>query len=514
MVRKIFLDFLTMPSNVYVAVPVLMSIFLSPFYFKYPSPTILSEENSSLVPSSDFSYISPNLNSTEVQIKETFNYSASHALIMRTNLMRRIDFLSKISEDSSTSGTTRPYLSMAGTKARHALLDMMNESGLDARIDPIGNVIGDLECKTSRGNDLSHRKYLLIASHFDTVPHGGKWDGVYGIISGIAVSEILSADICDLPFNLRVVGFDDEEGASGFGITNAGAKAFTGMLNISIDVSDYNGFKNKFASMMMPHPYSQADIDSHLAQAISRSNLSKHEYIAGLELHIEQGPVLEQTGHSVGSVAAIAGQTRLEAVWKGTRGHAGTVPMSGRRDALVAAAEGILHVNNLAKFSSKHLNVSSKAEKHNLVATVGKLNIDHPGSNIIPGSVSMTVDLRSPNDIVRKSTVRNIIEGFNGISKDAGVTVEVRVVHEVDAVRMAKWITNIIQQNVDFPSPMISGAGHDSQFVSRITDTGMIFVRCRNGISHSPEEFVHEDDAYRGALSLLHSVESIALAMQ
>lgn len=500
-----------MSSSFSVAMTVLMSIFLSRFYVESPSPSILSEENSFL-PSPNSTSLSSILNQTEVDMKGAVSYSVSHDRIMRVNLMKRIDLLAKISEDSSMEGTTRPYLSRAGFTARYALLDMMKVSGLDARIDPIGNVIGDLECKTSKEKDSSQRKYLLIASHFDTVPHGGKWDGVYGIIAGIAVSEILSSEICRIPFNLRVVAFDDEEGASGFGITNAGAKAFTGILNISKDVADYNGFKKQFASMMMVHPYAQSDIDSHLAQAVSRSNLSEDEYIAGLELHIEQGPVLERAGHSVGAVLAISGQTRMEVLWKGTRGHAGTVPMSGRRDALVAAAKGILHVNNLAKHPSKHLHSSFNEENNSMVATVGMLKIDHPGSNIIAGSVSMTVDVRSANDLLRKSAVNKIIDGFNDISEDFGVTVQVTVVHEVDAVPMANWLTNLIQQNVDYPSPIISGAGHDSQFVSRITDTGMIFVRCRNGISHSPEEFVHEEDAYRGALSLLHSVQSIALA--
>lgn len=442
------------------------------------------------------------------QHHESNNQSEPRNYYIRQEMLNRIEKLAMFSEQITEPGTTRPYLSMAGNKAREMLLNMMKESGLDAWADPIGNVIGDLKCRNIIPSKRSpRRKLLLLASHFDTVSRGGKWDGVYGILAGIAVSEMLSSSICKLPFDLRVVGFDDEEGASGFGMTNTGAKAFTGTFNISRDISDYSGFKRQFASMMMKQPYSENDIDNNIRKAFFDAYNADDQYIAALEIHIEQGPILDNLDYAVGAVSSISGQTRMVVTWEGERGHAGTVPMLGRRDALIPASMAVLFVQKSTKLDK---NKKENGKESKIVATVGTLNIENAGTNIIPGSVSMSVDVRSSEDSIRHKYVKKIKREFKNIAKRTGTSVNLRVVHEVNAVPMTKWLVDILRENSDIPETMTSGAGHDSQFLSKISDVGMLFLRCKNGISHSPEEYVSNYDAHRGVQKLLLSVQSIA----
>lgn len=453
--------------------------------------------------------------------------SSSHSLIssdyeqiLRKTLLERVRLLASITEHPSSPGITRPYFSLAGTRARSLLFQMMLESGLSARIDPVGNVFGDVRCLSSPLTfDLhmhDNRGVVLLASHFDTVPHGGMWDGTYGVLASIAVAQTLKPYICDLPFDLQVAAFDDEEGASGFSVTNVGARAFAGLLNLSSDVIDAPAFAARFASVFnlnvskSSFPTSFVDAVSARVNSAAASNSIERPYIAGLELHIEQGPTLQETGHAVAAVSAIAGQTRLRVVWTGTRGHAGTIPMSNRKDALSTAAKGVLLVEATARSVANWNNGNEDKTGRHIVATVGKLDVVNAGTNVIAGKVRMSVDIRAAEDDVRIDAVKSITEGFYKIGHDSGVYVEVEVVHEVQAVHMSPWITKVLEGAVDSPDLLVSGAGHDTQFMAEVMDVGMLFVRCRDGISHSPDEFVDEEDAYRGSIALLQAVQGLS----
>lgn len=370
----------------------------------------------------------------------------------------------------------------------------MTASHLSAHIDPVGNIIGDLSCRTVSNHSHSTRPLLLLGSHYDSVPSAGVWDGMYGLLSSIAVTHILHPRICSLPFDIRVVGFDDEEGASPYGVTNFGSKALSSSLHLQSDVRHLDALRSRF-NVVFP--------SSHMHTLEARVEAAKlkpshRRLVAFLELHIEQGPVLEARGLPVGVVTAIAGQTRLSVTWRGTSSHAGTVPMPHRRDALAAAAEAVSHIERVAHGTK------------GLVATVGQLSVSPGATNVVPGHVVMTVDIRAQIDSVRERAMRKITRRLEEVSKQRGVGVEVETVHHVPAVQMSPWVTDVLKNVVGKEASLVSGAGHDAQFMTRVTNVGMLFVRCRDGISHSPDEFVDEEDAYRGAEALLNAVEAIA----
>lgn len=399
------------------------------------------------------------------------------------------------------AGVDRPYLSPAGSSARAAILAIMRDAGMTARIDGAGNVIGRLSC--GRGDK---QRVVLLGSHFDTVPNGGQWDGAYGVLAGIAVAEevgLRDGGVCGLGVDVEVVAFDDEEGNNEFGLTNSGAKAFTGVEIVIGDDARREKFERAYREVFGDGDSPRYDVWSRLKSA-ERGNWE--EVSAWLEVHIEQGPVLEREGAAVGSVVAISGQTRMTLRWVGEKGHAGTVPMVGRRDALVAAAMLTVEVERLAKAAT------------NVVATIGKIRVLHESSNSVPGEVVASFEVRSADDGERASIVREMLEFGNVTGTEKGVRFESVVNHEVEAVTMTKWVQTIVK---DAAKAMVgvanesvlelpSGAGHDTMIMANVTNIGMLFVRCKGGVSHSPWEEVSEEDGKRGYEVLLRAVEYIA----
>lgn len=442
--------------------------------------------------------------------------------ILHTELIERIHLLASITENPGSEGTTRTFLSDAGNTARQALMVMMRASGLVARVDAVGNVFGDARCYGEKDNK---RKIMLLSSHFDTVNSGGMWDGSYGVLAAIAVTQTIVPRICSFPFDIRVAAFDEEEGASSYGATNFGSRAFAGVLSVANDVRDTSILARRFELMLGKNIKAEDIVDynnvgSNICKPLNTSSSGTgvqsdtsaienrlhaarfsdaDHFVAALELHIEQGPILENTGHSVAAVVAIAGQTRLTLHWSGTRGHAGTVPMAARRDALAAAAQAVTLVELVGRNDST-----------DLVTTVGRFDVLNAGSNIISGEVSMSVDVRAAKDEEREQAVTAIINGAHDIAIKRGISVRADITHSIEAVPMSPWLVNVLSEVVDAPTPLVSGAGHDTQFLSHISDVGMLFVRCQGGVSHSPHEFVLEEDAYKGALAMLQAVESVA----
>jgi allantoate deiminase len=398
-------------------------------------------------------------------------------------IVRRINELGAISEDADQ--LTRIYLSKELRAAADLILTWMRDSGMHAHLDAIGNVCGRYE-----GERLG-LPCLMLGSHYDTVRDAGKWDGPLGVVTAIACVADLNRRGKRLPFAIEVVGFADEEGVR-FASTLLGSRAVAGTFDESVLAArDRDG-------VSMREALTRFGLDpDHIGDAAR----SRRDLLAYIELHIEQGPVLEVENLPVGVVTAIAGATRLAARLTGMAGHAGTVPMPLRRDALTGAAECIGAIEQFCR-----------ADESGLVGTVGCINATPGAANVIPGQVSFTIDMRAPTDTHRKRAVADLVQKIEAIARRRQLSLQLDVTHENRTAPCAPWLKQQIAGAIAaegfrvFELP--SGAGHDGMAMIDIADVGMIFVRCRGGISHHPDEHVELADADAGARVLLRLIEN------
>jgi allantoate deiminase len=330
----------------------------------------------------------------------------------------------------------------------------------------------------------------MLGSHYDTVRDAGKWDGPLGLITAISCVAELHRGARRLPFAIEVTGFADEEGVR-FASTLLGSRAVAGTFDESVlGAKDSRGISLREA-------LSQFGLDPGHIGAAARS---RAELLAYLELHIEQGPVLEGLNLPVGVVTAISGATRLAARLTGMAGHAGTVPMPLRRDALAGAAECIVAIEEFCR-----------SGQSGLVGTVGYINAMPGATNVIPGQVSFTIDIRAPSDPHRKLAVAGIVRQIEDIARRRKLELQVDVTHENRTVPCAPWLKDQVSEAIAregcrvFELP--SGAGHDGMAMIDIADVAMLFVRCRDGISHHPDEHVDLGDVEAGARVLLRLIE-------
>jgi allantoate deiminase len=397
-------------------------------------------------------------------------------------IVERIGELGKESE--TPEHLTRIFLSKEHRAAADLILDWMRSAGMHAHLDAIGNVCGRYE------GERPGLPCLMLGSHYDTVRDAGKWDGPLGLITAIACVADLSRRGKRLPFAIEVTGFADEEGIR-FASTLLGSRAVAG----TFDESALNSRDTKGVSMR--EALSQFGLDPEHIGAAARA---RSELLAYVELHIEQGPVLEAEGLPVGVVTAISGATRLAVVLTGMAGHAGTVPMALRRDALAGAAECIAAIENFCR------------AEPGLVGTVGYINAMPGASNVIPGRVSFTIDMRAASDAHRKMAVADVVRQIERIPKRRELALQIDVTHENRTVPCALWLKTQVTEAVAgegfrvFELP--SGAGHDGMAMIDIADVAMVFVRCRGGVSHHPDEHVDAADADAGARVLLRLVEN------
>jgi len=395
-------------------------------------------------------------------------------------LRARIDALAAITAEPGH--ITRVFMSPEQRRASDLLLGWMRDAGMAAHEDAIGNVVGRYE------GERPGLPALLLGSHVDTVRHAGRWDGPLGVVTAIACVDALNRAGTRLPFAVEVVAFADEEGTR-FGATMLGSRALTGRFDLAmLDLKDEAG-------ITMADAIRRYGLDPARIGAAARQ---PGAFLGYLELHIEQGPVLERIGMPVGCVTAIAGATRLRVTVTGMAGHAGTVPMQGRHDALAAAAACVLAVEGRAVI------------EEGLVGTVGRLDV-FPGSvNVIPGRVVFTVDIRSPEDARRLRKVHDLRIAFDRIAARRDVTIEVAETHASPAVPCDVALQRIVAAAIDaegLPVRLLpSGAGHDAMEIAAIMPIGMIFVRCRGGISHHPDEHADEADIAAGARVLLRAI--------
>ena len=398
-------------------------------------------------------------------------------------IVSRINELAAISE--TPEQLTRIFLTREHRAAAELLLGWMRSAGMRAQLDAIGNVCGRYE------GERPGLPCLMLGSHYDTVRDAGKWDGPLGLITAISCVADLNQRGQRLPFAVEVTGFADEEGVR-FASTLLGSRAVAGTFVESVlAAKDGEGISMREALI-------QFGLDPDHIGAAARA---PSELLAYVELHIEQGPVLEGLNLPVGVVSAIAGATRLAASLTGMAGHAGTVPMPLRRDALAGAAECIVEIEEFCR-----------TDEDGLVGTVGYIHAMPGATNVIPGQVAFTIDIRAPTDGHRKLAVADIVRRIENIAKRRKLTLQLDVTHENRTVPCAPWLKSQVAAAVAaegfrvFELP--SGAGHDGMAMIDIADVGMVFVRCKGGISHHPDEHVDVADADAGARVLLRLIEN------
>ncbi|MEK9724984.1 MAG: allantoate amidohydrolase [Rhodospirillaceae bacterium] len=397
-------------------------------------------------------------------------------------ILVRLDALATVSE--TRDGLTRRYLTSQHRQANDLVGEWMRAAGMTVRQDAIGNIIGRYEGAESGA------QALIIGSHLDTVVMAGKYDGMLGVVTAIACVSRLNERGLRLPFAVEVVGFADEEGIR-FQSTYLGSRAIAGTFNQDLlDARDADG-------ITMAEALRSFGLDPDRIRDAARK---PDDVLAYLEIHIEQGPVLESAGQALGVVTAIAGATRRTVTITGVAGHAGTVPMGHRNDALLAAAECALAVETVA------------TKREHVVGTVGRMTVGPGAANVVPGVATFTVDLRADADKKRKVALAELDMRFDGIAKRRGVAIDVRTVHEAPSVACAPWLVRQIEAAVEAEVGEVvrlpSGAGHDAAAMADLCDVGMIFVRCGGGVSHNPDETITASDAAAGAALLLRVIEN------
>lgn len=378
-------------------------------------------------------------------------------------VMQRCEQLATCSEEAGM--ITRPVASEAMKCAHELVLEWMKSAGMSVRRDNLGNLHARYQ---GAGDDV-----LLLGSHLDSVRDAGKYDGPLGVLVAIAAVQQLHNRKQRLSFGIEILAFADEEGLR-FPTTYLGSKVVAGMFDPhDLALTDGEGIALRDAIRTFG-----GDPDR-----IADDRWQGPRPLGYCEVHIEQGPVLEQRGAPIGVVRGIVGQNRYLVTFEGEAGHAGTVPMAQRRDALVAAAEFVVAVDREAR------------AHEGLVATVGRLNVRPGAPNVIPREVELTLDVRHADDAKRVGASEQIVERANQIANQRNITVAVELVSENPAVHCSPRIVSHLAKAAGEPAIMLtSGAGHDAVTMSSLTDVGMLFVRCKGGVSHSPLESVEEDD--------------------
>jgi N-carbamoyl-L-amino-acid hydrolase len=396
--------------------------------------------------------------------------------IDRDRLAQSLDDLAKIGR-LSDGGVRRLAFSEADIEARQFVRDRMLAAGMTVRIDAAGNIIG-----TYAGKDGT-APALATGSHIDTVPSGGRYDGALGVIAGIEMVRVLNENHLRLTHPIEVIVFSDEEGSM------IGAKAMAGTA--SEDVERYRRDR-------------QTSIQDCLAavggswEHLATAKRTRADIAAFVELHVEQGGVLEAVGKEIGVVEGVVGQQRHVIRVTGSPNHAGTTPMSMRRDALTAAAQIVLAVEDMAKHFPG-----------DPVATVGALQVWPNAANIVPGFVEMTVDIRDLSQQTIEHLVAHLERKIETIAVATRTKIRMEPILMVKPTlahpRIQEVIVGCCQQLGLTDTHLPSRASHDAQVIGRFTDMGMIFVPSRNGVSHSSEEYTSPEQCAQGANVLLQT---------
>lgn len=408
-------------------------------------------------------------------------------MIQRERLQKDFDAMAQLT--GLGEGINRLAFTEADWEGRQYIIDRMIDAGLDVEIDGFGNVIG---YKVGTNPDLP---VVMVGSHTDSVPNGGNYDGVVGVLSAIEVVRSIIDDGFEHDHTIAVVDFMCEE-SSRFGAATLGSKAMRGKLTLNdlhrlVDkqgISLYDSLKERKL-----HP---DDIES---MAYNRP------VKAFIEMHIEQGKVLEHEQKQIGIVSGIAAPERFYVTIRGNADHSGATPMNLRHDALCGASKIILGIEE----------VTLMQEEPPVVGTVGIAEVVPGAMNVIPGSVKLGVDIRSISKVARDSVVFLIKELIDVIAEKRGLSYTIEPIAQDHPVAMHPAMIREIEEavksvGVDYMT-MPSGAGHDAMHWTEVAPTGMIFIPCRDGISHNPAEFAAMNDIVVGAEVLENVIKNISL---
>lgn len=405
---------------------------------------------------------------------------------MQTNLERIKNHLEQLDVYTATpdQGTTRLTYSKEDLGARNYLKSEMAKVGLTVSEDAIGNIYGRLE---GANPDLPA---VIVGSHFDSVPNGGAFDGPAGVITGLEVASVFHEQQIKPYFPLEIIAMVEEEGAR-FGAGLLASRAITGKVTKEMlhEMKDADGITAAEAMAGL-------GFDANKVHTAIRTKDSVKAFI---ELHIEQGPVLESANEDVALVDTVVGLTEIKVTIKGQAGHAGTTPMLDRKDALVAAVEILKELPELAI-----------QEGGGTVLTIGKLNVYPNGANVIPDKVVFTVDIRAKEEIHVLNTLEKTKKIIQSAEKN-GITCEIEDMLYEKPTYLSKEIHQALTESADKLGfkyrTMVSGAGHDAMIFAGMTEVGLIFVPRHNGISHAPEEWTDYDQLQKGIEVVLETVK-------
>lgn len=384
-------------------------------------------------------------------------------------VMARADELAAISE--TADALTRVYLSPQHLQANQQVGLWMAQAGMIVWQDSVGNICGRYE------GEREGAPAILLGSHLDTVRNAGRYDGMLGVLTAIEVVHRLHQQGRRLTKAIEIVGFGDEEGTR-FGITLLGSRGLTGTWPDGwLAQTDADGVSVGQAMVL-------AGLDPSRIHLAARS---VEEIAAYLELHIEQGPCLEQEGLALGVVEAINGARRLNCCFTGEAGHAGTVPMNHRKDALAAAAEWMVLTETMTREYGE-----------NLVATVGTLRCAPGAVNVIPGEVTLTLDIRGPNDRPLDALLTTLLMRGEEIAARRQLRFRAEEFYRIAATACDSGLQQVLSAAVRRVQgrslTLTSGAGHDAIAIAERWPSAMLFVRCKGGVSHHPAESVTVDD--------------------
>jgi allantoate deiminase len=383
-------------------------------------------------------------------------------------IMERCDILGGYSEEPGI--LTRRFGTPAMRQVNERVAAWMQDTGMTVRQDNAGNLVGRYEASSEGA------RTLLLGSHLDTVRDAGKYDGPLGVLTALACVQRLHERQERLPFAIEIFAFADEEGLR-FHSSYLGSKVVAGTFEpATLRLADSEGVTLAGAMRTFGG-------NPDVLQAAKRDG---SDLLGYLEVHIEQGPVLEALKLPVGVVSSIAGQSRISVNFSGEAGHAGTVPMSMRHDALCAAAEFVLAVEALGR------------SLPGLVATVGQITAQPGASNVIPGLVTLSLDVRHQDDAVHEQACRQLQEQASSTGTARGISPGWHTLQQHRTVPCSPRLTQLLAQAIEtakYPVYSLpSGAGHDAVAMSDLTEIAMLFVRCKGGISHHPAESVAPED--------------------
>ena len=416
-------------------------------------------------------------------VKHVMN--AMQASFAARRIMQRADELAQVSE--TPEQLTRVYLSPEHLRANYLVASWMEQVGMTTWQDAVGNICGRYE------GAREGAQAVLLGSHLDTVRNAGRYDGMLGVLTALEVVSFLHEHNLQLEQAIEIVGFGDEEGTR-FGITLLGSRGVTGTWPDNwLACEDAAGISVGQALV-------NAGFDPSRIQSAARG---AEEFSAYLELHIEQGPVLERENLALGVVTAINGARRLKCRFVGEAGHAGTVPMTIRKDALAAAANWMTYIES-----------TTASYAPDIVATVGSLQCLPGAANVIPGEVLLTLDIRSPRDSDIEALLEKLLSEALQIAAQRGVAFDSEIYYSIPATpcdaslqrQLTSAITSVQERSLSLPS----GAGHDAIAIAELWPVGMMFVRCDRGISHHPAESVTEADVMQAVQAYTQTVVNLA----